>query len=191
MSVSKHMRSSPCASHVSCGQRGMALVVSLVILAVLTLLGVGAMQMAGIEEHMSGNVSDLNVAFQAAESALRDGELDVLKNIGPATPFDLACTNGLCDVNDTSTPPWETINWSSAGDTRSYGQYTGATPMDNVSQQPRYIIEKLPTLAAGVGQSVAVGIKPSGTGEAYRITALGYGGRSESQVMLQSIFVKR
>jgi len=169
----------------------MVLVVSLVILTVLTLLGVGAMQMDAIEEHMAGNMSDLNVAFQAAESGLRDGELDVLKNIGPATVFDSSCTNGLCTVNDTSTPTWKTLDWSNTGVTRAYGQYTGATPLSNVAAQPRYIIEKLPTLAATTGESVAVGIKPSGNGEAFRITALGYGGRPESKVMLQSIFVKR
>lgn len=189
-SAQQTQRRSP-ASRRPRGQRGMVLVVSLVILAVLTLLGVGAMQMDAIEERMSGNMSDLNVAFQAAESGLRDGELDVLKNIGPASLFDVNCSNGLCTVNNTSTGPWQTVNWSSSSDTRKYGQYTGATPLANVSAQPRYIIEKLPNVIANAGQSVAVGIKPSGTGQAYRITALGYGARPQSQVMLQSIFVKR
>jgi type IV pilus assembly protein PilX len=172
-------------------QKGAALAVGLIFLIALALLGISAMAINAMEERMAGNSRDLNLAFQAAESALRDAELDVLKNITPASGFDSACTNGLCLPPSVSTPLASTIDWTNAGITRAYGARTGAVPLAFVSAQPRYIIELLSTLPAGAGQSLAVGIKPASGGVAYRITALGIGGRPESRVILQSIFVKK
>ncbi len=54
-------------------QKGAVLVVSLMILLVLTLIGVTAMTTSTLEERMAGNLKDVNLAFQAAESTLRDG----------------------------------------------------------------------------------------------------------------------
>ncbi|MCP5278015.1 MAG: hypothetical protein H6935_06605 [Thiobacillus sp.] len=59
-------------------QRGAALVVGLVIMVVLTVLGITAARMAGLEERMAGNMRDRALALQAAEMALRDAERDLL-----------------------------------------------------------------------------------------------------------------
>lgn len=185
------MTSSPSIHTAPSRQEGAALVVGLIFLIVLALLGIGAMSINAMEERMAGNSRDLNLAFQAAESALRDAELDVLKNITPASGFDSACTNGLCLPPTVSTPLARTIDWTNSGITRAYGAKTGALPLTFVSAQPKYIIELLSTLPAGTGQSLAVGIKPASDGVAYRITALGIGGRPESRIILQSIFVKK
>lgn len=53
-------------------QRGTALVMSLVILMILTILGITAMGTASLEEKMSGNTQEATRAFQAAESGLND-----------------------------------------------------------------------------------------------------------------------
>jgi len=63
-------------------QRGMALVVSLVMLLSLTLLGLAAMQNTSLEERMAGNMRAQNLAFQAAEAGLRAGEA-ALAQMGP------------------------------------------------------------------------------------------------------------
>lgn len=55
-------------------QRGAVLIVSLIFLLVMTLVGVTAMQGTNMQERMSSNMQDRNVAFQAAEAALRLGE---------------------------------------------------------------------------------------------------------------------
>lgn len=52
-------------------QGGAALVVGLVLLVVMTLLGISAMRDTTLEEKMAGNLRDSNLAFQAAETALR------------------------------------------------------------------------------------------------------------------------
>lgn len=51
-------------------QRGTALIMSMVILMILTILGITAMGTASLEEKMSGNTQEATRAFQAAESGL-------------------------------------------------------------------------------------------------------------------------
>jgi type IV pilus assembly protein PilX len=51
-------------------QRGTALIMSMVILMILTLLGITAMGTASLEEKMSGNTQESTRAFEAAESGL-------------------------------------------------------------------------------------------------------------------------
>lgn len=55
-------------------QQGAALVIGLIILVVLTLIGVQAMRTNIVQERMAGNMRERNIAFQAAEAALRVGE---------------------------------------------------------------------------------------------------------------------
>jgi len=51
-------------------QRGIALVVALIFLLMLTILGVSAMNTSALEGRMAGNTQENNRAFQGAESAL-------------------------------------------------------------------------------------------------------------------------
>ncbi len=69
---------------------------ALIFLVLLTLLGVSAMQTATMEERMAGNMRNENLAFQAAEAALRDAE-DLLGGAAPPTTFN--GTGGLYDTS--------------------------------------------------------------------------------------------
>jgi type IV pilus assembly protein PilX len=51
-------------------QHGAVLIISLVLLAIMTLLGVTAMNMNTMEERMAANSQEVNRAFQAAETGL-------------------------------------------------------------------------------------------------------------------------
>lgn len=55
-------------------QRGVVLVVALIMLVIMTLLGLSSIRTVLFEERMTGNTQDRSLAFQAAEAALRDGE---------------------------------------------------------------------------------------------------------------------
>ena len=55
-------------------QSGAVLVIGLIILVVLTLLGVQGMRTNVAQERMASNMRERNLAFQAAEAALRQGE---------------------------------------------------------------------------------------------------------------------
>ncbi|HEY5758074.1 MAG TPA: PilX N-terminal domain-containing pilus assembly protein, partial [Steroidobacter sp.] len=51
-------------------QHGAALVISLLLLLIMTLLGLGASQSTRLQERMAGNQRDQELALQAAEAAL-------------------------------------------------------------------------------------------------------------------------
>jgi type IV pilus assembly protein PilX len=55
-------------------QQGIVLPVVLILLVVLGVLGISGMDDTAMQERMSGNLRDRDIAFQAAESALRQGE---------------------------------------------------------------------------------------------------------------------
>lgn len=172
-------------------QRGAILLFCLVFLAVLTMMGVSGMESATLEERMSGNMRDHELAFNAAESALQAGEAWlILQNNLPITStdgstavwaedaMDPAANDGLYwwdhnDINGT----W----WTNNGD--------AAANVAQVAEQPRYIIEQYRTV--DTGQSIAIG-----SGEVtvprifHRITARGVGVNPNTEAMVQSTFVQ-
>lgn len=182
-------------------QRGISLVIVLIFLVILSILGISAMQSSTLSSRIALNESDRNLAFQAAEAAIIDAERDLanLKADGTAcvagaSPCRAELTDGaagfdgsvcklgrcctlsstnLCPaaVRPTQLPVWEdTTRWTSASSV-VYGAFTGAAVIPVVSQQPRYLLEYFPIGA---------------TGNYYRVTAVGYGAKSSTQVMLQT-----
>ena len=65
-------------------EQGIALVTGLIFLLLMTLIGATAIQTTSLDERMAGHVRDRNLAFQAAEAALRDAEQDI-RGIGAGT----------------------------------------------------------------------------------------------------------
>ena len=57
-------------------QRGSTLIISLLFLMVTTLIATGVWRLAMQQESMTGSERDYQIAFEAAEAALRDAELD-------------------------------------------------------------------------------------------------------------------
>jgi type IV pilus assembly protein PilX len=178
-------------------QRGMTLVPAMLFLLTVAMLGLAALNSTVMEERMVGNAKDQNLAFQAAEAGLRDAEVDVMQNIAPGAPFSASCADGLCTPPSTWATPTSKdisrlIDWSDPAVTRRYGSRTPAGTIPLVAAQPVYVIEKLSTIAAGAGRSVALGTAPPGSdGTAYRITVMATGARPETHVFLQSIYVVR
>ncbi|HBZ29300.1 MAG TPA: hypothetical protein DEO56_01675 [Nitrosomonas nitrosa] len=163
-------------------QRGVVLVTGLIFLVILTLLGVTAMQTTILEERMAGNLRDENLAFQAAEAALREGELFLEQITLPV--FD--GSNGLYRYdpknpdNPSSAPnPITWSGWSTSGRTIN-------VTIQGVASQPRYIIEQLDSIsiAGGSAQQSAQSL----TSTMFRITARGVGGSETAVVFLQSTY---
>jgi len=111
-------------------QSGVALIAGLIFLLVLTMIGATSALMSGLEERMSSNMRDREIAMQAAELALRDAERDI-KGLGtnPRNPpisgitgFFATCDedgahgsadDGLCDrrgMGETYTP--KAVKWT-------------------------------------------------------------------------------
>lgn len=68
------MRASIQNIHFASKQRGVVLLVGLMILLILTVLGLTSSNVSMMQERMAGNVSESNVAFQRAENTLREVE---------------------------------------------------------------------------------------------------------------------
>lgn len=168
-------------------QNGSTLIISLMILLVLSLLGTSAMQVSTVEEKMAGNLRNANLAFQAAETALRAGEAA----LAAAAPANFNCADGLYpsgdfDCNGTdATPIWENANmdWTDDG---LVVRYNGAgLPKQLAYTQPAYIVEQLAPVANENGSlEAAVPL----TTDYYRITAWGTGGSDTAVALVQSIY---
>jgi type IV pilus assembly protein PilX len=175
--------------------QGFTLVTILLMMSVLAFLALGAMKVSVLQERMAGHARDRNIALQAAEAALRDAEADVLANVDSSAAFSSACTKGLCtapslvSTGASSKPIWQTLPWDAAH-TRQYGQYTGASALPVVAQ-PSYIVELLPNLPPEAGSSANLASQLPQESQVFRITVRAVGLRASTQVMLQSIYVKR
>ena len=176
-------------------QAGFVLITGLLILLMLTIIMLTAMRTAALEERMAGNLKNQNIAFQAAESALREAEGlmeiedlaidwngDEEDDANPFHPFRLSggpfqnsgdpiCVEGLCGPSD---PPMsESIRTLGDDEVR-----TADTGIPGVAQ-PQYVIE-------------LIRVEPSSDSRrlyaTFRITARAWGEDPNSQVQLQSTY---
>lgn len=121
-------------------QAGVVLVVVLVLLLCSMLLAAASFQSASLGERAAGNARDRQVAFQAAESALRDAETMVRTNAGgPFQPlqvidFTAQCLKALCRSSE-SAPVWSQLSESdwTGSKTFAYGTGTKAAALAEVS----------------------------------------------------------
>lgn len=175
-------------------QKGAALAVSLIILMVLTMVGITGMQTTTMEEKMAGNNRDYNLAFQAAEAALRNAEAYV-EGLVTAVEFNSATLNdGLLSETESDPDYFNKNVWNSNGYNIGTKQ-----PTDLVSSlyglQPKYIVKYVAENDPDSNARLNIG----GYGEklagaqitVFRITARGTGGTNNSQVLLQTHYGKR
>lgn len=122
-------------------QRGVSLVIVLVLLIVTSLLGIAVLRSSAMQERMSANLRDRSLAFQAAESALRYAQDVVLAgsdwDTRIPTPDD--CSDfSVCTVDPDDpasvnfVPPWREV---------PAGSYDGT----RLAAAPEYWIEYLGT----------------------------------------------
>lgn len=167
-------------------QAGLALFISLVLLLVLTIIGVSAVQMTSLEERMARNSRDRLLAFQAAESALRDAE-GFIETIVTTASFADTGPGGLWTIAPfATTARWEQPNiWTGAG------SVVAASAIQGVAAAPRFLVEHVATL---VREENAYQIDDPYTGSAsdrieiFRVTARGVGGTQNARVLLQSTY---
>lgn len=80
-------------------QRGVALVVALVLLLVVTVLGLASMRGTSLQERMSANMYDRSLAFQRSEAALRVAEDAITANWQIATLNGQDCSGTIQCIN--------------------------------------------------------------------------------------------
>jgi len=195
-------------------QRGFSLIVVVLMLVVIMVLGIGAAQTSLVGERSARNDRDTEVAFQAAEAALLDAEHDVF---GPndsarqrlcmfdskeVTAFVAGCggagdRQGLCAASEPgAAPTWATADFSAkTGKSVAYGTFTGQAYLEGPhagalsARAPRYIVEAIRSR----GGWQAARLESAGARDVtylFRVTAIGFGMREETQVVLQTHLYK-
>ena len=186
------------ANHTLVRQRGAVLVVSLLILLVMTVLGVAAMGSTTLQERMANNNRQQQVAFQAAEAALRAAETFRGNTISDATALrtnfnSVVPVAGLyaerAPMTGVATYPlpagfdiYDDNDWLAAGSA------VEVISLTSVTQRPRYIIEYVGRV--GAPPNDYSGKKPDTRQFGFRITAIGWGegAAPNARYLLQSSY---
>lgn len=179
----------PPGIHLASGrasERGISLIVVMVLLVITALLGIAILRSATLQERMSANTRDRGLAFEAAEAALRYAQQNVLDAAPDAAAPNLTwasvvptaahCANlGVCPTG--SAPVWKSV------------PSEAFNPKGLVSQ-PKYWIEYLGTGPGYQGSCEVVPVPLDCHSPIFRITVTSEAvGRA--QVVLQANVVSR
>lgn len=141
-------------------QQGAALIFAMVFLLMLTLIGVTASKVTSLEERMAGNTRERDLAFEAAEAALRDAESRLVAP-GVAGSQFRALATAVVALNANDIAYWKAFNWGT-------GLALSGLNINEVAAQPVFVVERW------------------GTTNRYRVTARGVGGTADATVILQA-----
>jgi type IV pilus assembly protein PilX len=188
--------SSSTPHHLPARERGIALVIVLLLLLMVTVLGTALLRVQTAEQRISVNAGNHSIANVNAEATLRYAECGLEGGCGGAswvpTSFledsaGLFTLNSLTGSSVSAQTPNSTapaVTWKApAGNTLPY-----AGPTLQTASTPQYVIEKLaPVVLPGDSMSQE---QYNGVGGAtpYQITAYANGADSSSQSVLQSTF---
>jgi type IV pilus assembly protein PilX len=162
-------------------QRGMALITSLLLLIVVTIMGVSMFRSYGIQERIAGNTRDKQRAINAAVSAQQYAET-WLSTV--AAPVAAVCTGPVSSAigqicsNALPNPLPSSLPWPIYV---SYAPFTGHVDSINISpdsyyRTPEYYITDL-------------GPNAGSPGEVYQIDAVGYGGTLNTVAVVESTYL--
>jgi len=172
-------------------QRGVALVVALVLLVVVTLVGLAAIRGTTMQQQMTSNFYDREVGFQSAEAGLRAGEAWAVANQTNTTLLR-NCTNQQCIAD-----PFDT-----GGATGAEIQSVPTATFDAGALgtgQPQYVVEFMGACNINGGGNFQFtndqnnqggGSSLTASGTCYRVTARSNPNAAtndRSQIILQSI----
>lgn len=144
-------------------QKGVVLIMSLVILVLITLVGLSTIRTTTMEEKMAGNSRDRDKAFQAAEAAVQ--ACLAMLDVDPA----LYTAPKHTPTVSPAYPLWEVAaNWNT-GSANSLPVNIDPT---GLAQAPRCLVENL----GGAGS--------------YRVTGRAVGASAQTVVMLQATYSK-
>ena len=167
------MKTSPASGRA---QQGVALIVALILLVVVTLVGLAAVRGTIVQNRMAANLYDREIAFQSAEAAMRAAQ-DLIGNDTGVIARNCQAASQFCYSNPFNDPNLPASAIQTVAQGTGAGQYTASSA---VGGQPQFVIENMgnwpdPTSDTGFNQSAnshnygAQGV--STTAVYYRITA--------------------
>ena len=170
-------------------QRGMTLLVGLILLLMLSVLATIGFRNTTLSERMTGNSVDRNVSFQSAESAgkealqvIESGAFDAATLGHYVAPIGQGGTTnfwtqgeGATVANPADCPATTPFSWKSC----SAAVATAYKFNTTTATSSQYAIERL-TVVVGGGS----------TSTTYRVTSRSTGGSGNADVVLQTIYVR-
>lgn len=151
-------------------QKGFVLAISMIFLLVMTGLAITAIRRSTLDEKVAGNLREQNLAFQAAETALRFCE-NIVETEDPVVTIALRNLGGTVLPNEWDTP----ANWGVGG----FATTLPAGTVPNVAAQPQCMAERWQLQKHDhFGKNAAPGI-------VHVITARGVGSTPNAVVWLQ------
>ncbi|WP_175541834.1 PilX N-terminal domain-containing pilus assembly protein [Polaromonas sp. YR568] len=168
-------------------QRGMTLLVGLILLVMLMSISVVGFRNTSLSERMTGNVVDRNTSFQSAENAGKEalavieagsfngatlGHYNPALSGGGNTNFWNQGAGATTSTCTTTTP----FSWTSCA-----AEVT--TKYTNNADKAKYVIEQLSQTTTSSGGSTT-------TTTNYRVTSRSTGGSGNAEVVLQVLYTK-
>jgi type IV pilus assembly protein PilX len=181
-------------THSPARQRGVALISSILLLVIITILALSLFRSFGTQEKIAGNLREKERALHAAESAQEYGEWWLLQGNNAAVGA-VACAAGTLNANlgegqicnqtpqqagwwvppVAPAPPWASqVTYLPPGMSVTAG-------VNGTNNDPPY--------AATPGFYIAdLGLAADGQGEAYQVDAYGYGGGTATVAVVESSY---
>jgi type IV pilus assembly protein PilX len=177
--------------HPAVRQRGIALITSLLLLLVMTILALSLFRSLGTQEKIAGNLREKERALHSAESAQEYGEWWLLQGTNTAVGA-VVCPAGTIDGNLGGAGQICTQNWQQAGWTVTTvpwaSQITYLPAGMSVTAGVNGANNDPPYAATPAFYIADVGPAADGQGEAYQIDAYGYGGSTASVAVVESTY---
>jgi type IV pilus assembly protein PilX len=174
-------------------QRGMALITSVLLLIVMTIMALSMMRSYGIQERIAGNTRDKQRAINAAISAQEYAETWLNAGTGTTTT---ACTSVVVSTNGggqvcataLTNTTLNTLPWTAGVTYSQFTQAGGNGVMASLASSggtvgayslaPVYYIADMGTASYN-----------GTTGELYQIDAVGYGGSKSTVAIVESTYL--
>jgi len=153
-------------------QSGIALPVVLILMLIMATLALSGMDDAAMQERMSGNLRNREIAFQAAESALREGEAWLQINRASVVANPRISGRAMRDWDGAANPPPE-------------GTLIGLYPAGSaiaLAENPAFYVGQPELLRVNPGET------PPQFREIYPVIARAVGANANALVILRSTF---
>ena len=174
-------------------ERGMALISSLLLLMIITLMALAMFRGVNTEEKIAGNLREKDRALHSAEAAQQYGEWWLLQGSNVAVG-SIACAAGvltatalnpngqICAVGQTAQTMFGDMtlpaNWTIRTEYQPWVWAWGTTGLNGdvaYAQVPAFYISDL-------------GLAADGAGEAYQVAAYGFGASTGSIAVVESVY---
>jgi type IV pilus assembly protein PilX len=185
----------PTARTIASPQRGMALLTSMLLLMIITLMAIAMFRSVGTQEKVAGNLREKDRALHSAEAAQQYGEWWLLQGSNIAIG-SVNCAAGVMNANLGPT----------VGEICAIGQtaqvmFGDMTLPANWNVRTTYLPQGMSVTAGvpGANGDIAyaqvpafyiadLGIAADGAGEAYQVAAYGFGGATGSIAVVESVY---